>query len=227
MPDRAPPPPPSRWGRWASSTATSAPARSTPCKQVFIGGRPLAATPAHVFGVISLIFWSLMVIVTLKYVLLLMRADNHGEGGIMALVALVQRVADGRTRRRPDRARRARRGALLRRRHDHPGDLGAVRGRGPGGRRARLRAATSCRSRWPCWCCCSSCRAAAPAGSGILFGPVMVVWFARDRPARRRRGRARTPTSCARSIRRPTAPPSWPSDPRWRLPRRWARWCWR
>ncbi len=67
-------------------------------QQVFIGGRPLTATPAHVYGVISLIFWSLLVIVTLKYILLLMRAGNNGEGGIMALVALVQRVVPGRTR---------------------------------------------------------------------------------------------------------------------------------
>ena len=39
-------------------------------------------------GVVSLIFWSLMVVVSLKYVTLIMRANNHGEGGIMALLAL-------------------------------------------------------------------------------------------------------------------------------------------
>ena len=46
-----------------------------------------------VLGGLSLIFWSLLLIVTLKYVLLVMRADNRGEGGILALMALAQRVA--------------------------------------------------------------------------------------------------------------------------------------
>jgi KUP system potassium uptake protein len=48
---------------------------------------------ATVYGVISLVFWSITVIVTLKYVTLVMRADNEGEGGIMALIALLQQVA--------------------------------------------------------------------------------------------------------------------------------------
>ena len=43
------------------------------------------------YGAISLIFLSLLTVVTLKYVLLIMRADNYGEGGIMALVALIER----------------------------------------------------------------------------------------------------------------------------------------
>ncbi len=53
----------------------------------------------EVLGILSLIFWSLVLIVTVKYVLLVMRADNRGEGGILALMALAQRVARGeRTR---------------------------------------------------------------------------------------------------------------------------------
>jgi KUP system potassium uptake protein len=52
-----------------------------------------------IFGVLSLIFWALIVTVTLKYVTFVMRADNNGEGGILALMALAQRVAkSGRTR---------------------------------------------------------------------------------------------------------------------------------
>jgi KUP system potassium uptake protein len=47
--------------------------------------------PATVLGVLSLMFWSLMIVVTLKYVVLIMRADNAGEGGILSLFALVQR----------------------------------------------------------------------------------------------------------------------------------------
>ena len=55
---------------------------------VFDSANGLPLNPANVIGIISLIFWSLMVVVTLKYVTLIMRADNHGEGGIMALLAL-------------------------------------------------------------------------------------------------------------------------------------------
>jgi KUP system potassium uptake protein len=47
----------------------------------------------EILGLLSLIFWSLMLTVTLKYVLIVMRADNRGEGGIMALMALAQRTA--------------------------------------------------------------------------------------------------------------------------------------
>ncbi len=48
-------------------------------------------SPAVVLGVLSLMFWSLLVVVTIKYVVLIMRADNDGEGGILSLFALVQR----------------------------------------------------------------------------------------------------------------------------------------
>src|SRR5690242_12084951 len=54
------------------------------------GGSDL--TPQMVFGVMSLMLWALIVVVTLKYVLLIMRADNHGEGGTLTLMALLQRV---------------------------------------------------------------------------------------------------------------------------------------
>jgi KUP system potassium uptake protein len=56
-----------------------------------------AQTPTQweVLGIESLIFWSLILIVTIKYVTLIMRADNNGEGGILALMALAQRVASG------------------------------------------------------------------------------------------------------------------------------------
>ena len=52
---------------------------------------PVAQTKASIYGVASLIFWSLTIVVTLKYVLLVMRADNQGEGGIMALITLIRR----------------------------------------------------------------------------------------------------------------------------------------
>src|SRR6202795_614838 len=49
-------------------------------------------TPQAVLGVVSLILWALIIVVTLKYVLILLRADNHGEGGTLALMALAQRA---------------------------------------------------------------------------------------------------------------------------------------
>jgi KUP system potassium uptake protein len=67
--------------------------------QLIFTVHPLSATPTHVYGALSLIFWSLLTVVTFKYVLLILRADNHGEGGIMALVALLQRSAIGRRRK--------------------------------------------------------------------------------------------------------------------------------
>jgi len=54
-------------------------------------GGPLPGAAA-VYGALSLIFWALVVVVTLKYVVLIMRADNNGEGGVMALAALAHRA---------------------------------------------------------------------------------------------------------------------------------------
>src|SRR3984893_7889945 len=48
--------------------------------------------PLAVLGVLSLILWALIIVVTMKYVLILLRADNHGEGGTLALMALAQRA---------------------------------------------------------------------------------------------------------------------------------------
>nr|WP_040586187.1 KUP/HAK/KT family potassium transporter [Segniliparus rugosus] len=59
---------------------------------------PVPISPDNIYGVVSLIFWSVMVIVTLTYVTLVMRADNDGEGGIMALITLLRRWA-GKGRR--------------------------------------------------------------------------------------------------------------------------------
>src|SRR5574343_770354 len=58
-------------------------------EQVFANDiHSVPVSEANVYGVLSLFFWSLMMVVTLKYVIFMMRADNHGEGGIMALMAL-------------------------------------------------------------------------------------------------------------------------------------------
>ncbi len=52
---------------------------------------PVAATVDSIYGIVSLIFWAVTIIVTFQYVLLVMRADNEGEGGIMALITLIRR----------------------------------------------------------------------------------------------------------------------------------------
>ena len=60
----------------------------------------LPVSPENVFGVLSLIFWSILLVVTLKYVIMILRADNRGEGGVMALTALVMECFSPESRRR-------------------------------------------------------------------------------------------------------------------------------
>ena len=73
---------------------------STAAKAASLNGK---VTPEAVLGIVSLIFWSLIVVISIKYAMLIMRADNHGEGGILALLALVS----------PRRAKHNRRRAAL------------------------------------------------------------------------------------------------------------------
>ena len=67
-------------------------------KEVFVGHHPLALDPIHIFGVLSLIFWSLVIVVTIKYIFIILRADNRGEGGSLALLAMIQRRTGGHGR---------------------------------------------------------------------------------------------------------------------------------
>src|SRR5579859_675929 len=71
-------------------------------REAFNAQHCIPVTPGNVFGVLSLIFWSLIVIVTIKYHVVIIRADNKGEGGVLALMALVNgnRIARGLTPRR-------------------------------------------------------------------------------------------------------------------------------
>src|SRR5436309_8913675 len=71
-------------------------------QQAFHGQHGIPVTPGNVLGVLSLIFWSLLLIVTVKYHVVIIRADNKGEGGVLALMALVNgsRLARGLTPRR-------------------------------------------------------------------------------------------------------------------------------
>ncbi|PLX73578.1 MAG: potassium transporter Kup [Azoarcus sp.] len=61
-------------------------------KEVFNGEHAVPVTPENVYGILSLVFWALMLVVSAKYVLFIMRADNDGEGGIMALTSLALRA---------------------------------------------------------------------------------------------------------------------------------------
>ena len=68
-------------------------------KEVFAGIHPIPLTPDNILGIVSLILWSLIIVVSVKYVVFIMRADNRGEGGIMALIALALHNAKGNHKR--------------------------------------------------------------------------------------------------------------------------------
>ena len=63
--------------------------------QAAVGSGPITLEP--VLGVLSLMFWALIITVTIKYVLILLRADNNGEGGTLSLTALASRAVGRRT----------------------------------------------------------------------------------------------------------------------------------
>jgi KUP system potassium uptake protein len=67
-------------------------------KEVFAGNHPIPVTEANIFGSLSLFFWALIIVVSIKYVIFIMRADNRGEGGVMAMIALALHDAQGKPR---------------------------------------------------------------------------------------------------------------------------------
>jgi len=67
-------------------------------KECFTGAHSIPLTNDNVLGVLSLIFWSLNFIVSFKYILCVMKADNRGEGGILALLALIRPRQEGHSR---------------------------------------------------------------------------------------------------------------------------------
>ena len=64
-------------------------------RETFAGHHPISPDPMHITGVLSLVFWSMMLVVTFKYVFTIMKADNKGEGGSLALLALINRKTSG------------------------------------------------------------------------------------------------------------------------------------
>ena len=81
-----------RSGRSASSTATSALRRCTPWTRSSPAPPAGRATPDNVLGAISLVIWTLTLIVAIKYAMLVLRADNDGEGGVFALYGLLHQA---------------------------------------------------------------------------------------------------------------------------------------
>ncbi len=65
-------------------------------RECFFGSHSVKPTPLNVLGVMSLIFWSLIIVISIKYLVFVMRADNRGEGGILALMALIRARKSGR-----------------------------------------------------------------------------------------------------------------------------------
>ena len=118
-------------------------------RECFAGKNPIPVTPDNVLGVLSLIFWTLLLVISLKYMVYVLRADNRGEGGTFALMALLRPDRDQNTvaSPRPDSAWRSRRLDAVRRRDDYAGDLGAERGGRPAGGGARAAQLCVARSR--------------------------------------------------------------------------------
>jgi K+ transporter len=69
-------------------------------KECFHGQHAVPLLPVNIMGVLSLIVWSLIIVVSLKYVMFVMRADNKGEGGIFALLALIKSSVEKKGKKR-------------------------------------------------------------------------------------------------------------------------------
>ena len=164
----------------------------------------IAASEPVVLGILSLIIWALLLVVTAKYVLILLRADNKGEGGTLALMALASRSL----------VRRGGivillgiiSGALVLRRRDHnAGAVGALGDRRLEGRHAGVRrlcgAAHGLHSRH----CCSAVQSRGTANVAAFFGPITLFWFCRDCRAQAFGMSARNPTVLSRIQSRGTA----------------------
>src|SRR5258706_8302420 len=149
-------------------------------REAFHGQHGIPGTPGNVLGVLSVIFWSLLLIVTVKYHVVIIRADNKGEGGVLALVAVVNgsRVMRGMTPRRLmivlgifGAALLYADGALT----PAISVLSAVEG---------LEIVTPALQHWVIWITLAilvglfAFQSRGTAMVGAIFGPVMLVWFA-------------------------------------------------
>ena len=97
-------------------------------RECFAGTHSVPPTFENVLGVLSLIVYSLVIVISIKYIAIVMRADNQGEGGILALTALIP-TSPQQEPRPPVPARRLWRRVVIRRRDDYARDHGARRDR--------------------------------------------------------------------------------------------------
>ena len=164
--------------RSASSMAISARARFMRCAKRCLAavGPNAAASEEVILGILSLIVWALILIVSVKYVIILLRADNNGEGGTLALMALAQRAVR-RTRPGGDRARHDQRRPVLRRRHDYAGAVGAVGGRGSRSRAAGASTLMSFPLAVVILFALFAVQSRGTARVATFFGPITLVWF--------------------------------------------------
>ena len=132
-------------------------------------------TREMVLGVLSLIVWALIITVTLKYVLILLRADNNGEGGTLSLTALATRALGRRTAFRLHRWCH-RRLDVSRRLRDHACDFGSF-----GGRRPKLASPAFSEFVVPLTViiliALFAAQSRGTARVAAMFGPIMVIWF--------------------------------------------------
>ncbi len=148
-------------------------------RQCFAGVDPVPVTAANVLGVLSLIFWTLILVISLKYMTFVLRADNRGEGGIFALLALLRpdRGRERWPRRMLAAARHRRCGHALRRHHDHAGHLGAERGGRPASGRTGSCTASSSPITVVILFLLFAVQRHGTAKLGAVFGPLMLLWF--------------------------------------------------
>ena len=168
----------SRLARSGSSTATSGRARYTPSRSSSPRTpTPRTLRPPGVYGVVSLIFWALMIIVSIKYAGFIMRAHNRGDGGVMALTALIQRRRVGRTACCWWCSGIFGAGLFFGDGMITPAISVTSRRRGAEGRRRRACATSSCRSRSAILVGLFAIQRRGTGAVGWLFGPVILVWF--------------------------------------------------
>ena len=145
-------------------------------REALIHARGGGVTREEVLGVTSLLLWALIFVVTCKYVLFLMRADNSGEGGTLSLMALAQRAL-GRAALPVFLLGVAGAALFYGDAADHAGDLGALGGRGAQARDARCSSPTSCRSRSSILIALFAAQRHGTGKVAALFGPITAVWF--------------------------------------------------
>ena len=146
-------------------------------KVCFIGQSSITPSPENVLGLVSLIFWSLMLVVSFKYALFVLQAEDSGEGGVFAMLALLHKKKGAEPGQGTDPGGALRFSTALWGRSHNSGHFGAVCA---GGTRSSHRRARPLVVPLTCgilfllfWA-----QSQGTGKIGKLFGPVMILWFA-------------------------------------------------